>query len=108
GIAGTGARGAESIIKGQMTVTAAHAAGAGVIINGVEVYDTSDNSHSFTGINVTSGADITVTDSVFYSPVANASNTTADRGIQLPTGASGPIDLDHNLCTGDRPGPFAT
>ena len=88
GTSGTGVRGAESIIRGQMTVTAAHSQRAHVTINGVEIYNTSDNSHPFIGINVTSGADVTVTNSVFFSPVPNGNvNGTGDMAILLPTAA---------------------
>ena len=108
GTSGTGVRGAESIIRGQMTVTAAHSASAHVTINGVEIYNTSDNSHAFVGINVTSGADVTVSNSVFFSPVQNGSNATADRAIQLTTGATGVVNVDHNLFTGAAHNAFST
>ncbi|MBR0850306.1 cadherin-like domain-containing protein [Bradyrhizobium diazoefficiens] len=107
GIAGTGTRGAESVIRGQMTVTAAHSLTDKVIINGVEIYNTSDAAHAFTGINVTSGADVTVTDTVFFSPSAGQ-NGVNDRGIQLTTGATGTIQIDHNLFTSSVHNAFST
>ena len=109
GTAGTGARGAESVIMGQMTVSAAASAAAHVIINGVEIYNTSDTAHPFVGINVTSATDVTVTNSVFFSPVPNGNNTgTPDRAIQLTTGATGTVDIDHNLFTGASHAAFST
>ena len=107
GTAGTGAHGAESVIMGQMTVTAVHSASAHVVINGVEIYNTSDAAHAFTGINVTSGADVTVTNSLFFSPSAGQ-NGVNDRGIQLTTGATGTIDVDHNLFTSSVHNEFST
>jgi Ca2+-binding RTX toxin-like protein len=100
GAVGTGSRGAESVIRGQVTVSAAHSATNHITVNGVEVYNTSDNSHPFVGIQVNSAADVTVTNSVFFSPVINGSNTVLDRAILLTTAATGTINVDHNLFTG--------
>jgi Ca2+-binding RTX toxin-like protein len=100
GTPGADPRGAESIIRGQITVSAAHSATNRVTINGVEVYNTSDNTHPFVGIQVNSAADLTVTDSVFFSPVINGSNTIVDRAILLTTAATGTVNVDHNLFTG--------
>ena len=63
-------RGAESIIRGQMTVSAAHSATAHVTINGVEIYNTSDNATRSSASTSPRRADVTVSNSVFYSPVA--------------------------------------
>ena len=73
GTAGASARGAESVIRGQVTVSAAHSATNHITVNGIEVYNTSDNAHPFVGIQVNSAADIAITNSVFYSPVPNGS-----------------------------------
>jgi Ca2+-binding RTX toxin-like protein len=100
GTAGTGSRGAESVIRGQVTVSAAHSATNHVTVNGVEVYNTSDNTHPFVGIQVNTAADVTVTNSVFYSPVINGSNSIVDRAVLLTTAATGIITIDHNLFTG--------
>ncbi|MEA2874670.1 MAG: hypothetical protein QOH67_4998, partial [Hyphomicrobiales bacterium] len=97
---GTGSRSAESIVAGQVSVTAAHSATQKVTVDGVEIFNTSSNSASFTGIQVNSGADIAIKNSVFFSAVPNASNTTPDRAILLTTGATGTIAIDHNLFTG--------
>ena len=100
GTVGTGSRGAESVIRGQVTVSAAHSATNHVTVNGIEVYNTSDNAHPFVGIQVNSAADVTVTNSVFFSPGPNASNVVLDRAILLTTTATGTIHVDHNLFTG--------
>jgi len=97
-----GSRVAESVIAGQVSVTAAHSATNKVTIDGVEIFNTSSNSVSFTGIQVSSGADVSIKNSIFFSPIPNANNApgTADRAIMLTTGASGTIAIDHNLFTG--------
>jgi VCBS repeat-containing protein len=108
GTAGAGLRVAESVIRGQMTVTAAHSASNLVTINGVEVYNTSDNTQPFVGIQVNSAADVTITNSMFFSPVPNGSSSFLDRAILLPTSASGTIHVDNNLFTGASHSAFST
>jgi len=106
GDSASGARGAESVIRGQVTVSAAHSATDKVVIDGVKIYNTSDNTTSFTGITVGSAADVEIKNSIFYSPVPNANNApgTADRAIMLDTGATGTILIEDNRFTG---GPLA-
>ncbi len=108
GASGTGARSPESSIHGQVTVSAAHSSANQVTLDGVQIYNTSDSAHPFVGLQVNSAADITITNSVFYSPVANGSSTVLDRAILLPTNATGTIDIDHNLFTGASQGAFST
>jgi large repetitive protein len=102
GTAGTAAlRGAESVIRGQVTVSAAHSATNHVTVNGVEIYNTSDNATQFIGVNVTSGADVTLTNSVFYTPIVNANFVgIGDAAIFLGTAAQGAISVTDNLITG--------
>jgi trimeric autotransporter adhesin len=102
GIDGTGARGSETIIKGTTTVTAA----GPVTIDGVEVFNTSSASGQFIGVSVHTAGDVTIENSVFFSPVANGSNE--DRAINLDTSAQGHIVIANNLITGDATGKFST
>ena len=102
GIAGTGARDSETIIKGTTTVTAA----GPVTIDGVEVFNTSSAGSQFIGVSVHTAGDVTIENSVFFSPVANGSNE--DRAINLDTTAQGHIVIANNLITGDATGKFST
>jgi VCBS repeat-containing protein len=98
GIAGSAARGEETVVKGQITVTAA------ATIDGVQIFNTSDNSAGFTGVRVIGNVDATVTNSVFYSPVVNGNNE--DRAIYLATDATGNVTISDNLFTGAAPGKY--
>jgi hypothetical protein len=102
GIAGTGARSSETIIMGTTTVTAA----GPVTIDGVEVFNTSNSGTQFIGVNVHTASDVTIENSVFFSPAANGSNE--DRAINLDTTAQGHIVIANNLITGDATGQFST
>jgi hypothetical protein len=106
GDSANGARGAESVIRGTVMVTAAHSATEKVVIDGVKIFNTSDNVTSFFGIQVSSGADVEIKNSIFTSPIPNANNAagTADRAIMLDTGATGTLLITDNLFTG---GPLA-
>ena len=101
GTAGTGGRAQESSIHGQVTVSAAHSATDKVAINGVQIYNTSDNATQFTGVRVNSAADVTITNSVFYTPIVNANFVgIGDAAIFLGTAAQGAISVTDNLVTG--------
>ena len=102
GTAGPGVRGAETIIQGTTTITASGA----VTIDGVEVFNTSDNGTQFVGVRVSTSAEVTITNSVFFSPVANGSND--DRAILLDTTATGHVVIADNLITGDASGKYST
>ena len=70
------------IIQGTTTVSAI----GPVTIDGIKVLNTSDNGTQFVGIKVSTGAPVTITNSVFFSPVANG-NDLDDRAILLDTTA---------------------
>ena len=102
GIAGTATRGAETIIQGTTTVSAI----GPVTIDGIKVLNTSNSGTQFIGVSVHTAADVTIENSVFFSPVANGSNE--DRAINLDTTAQGHIVIANNLITGDATGKFST
>jgi RTX calcium-binding nonapeptide repeat (4 copies) len=103
GIAGTGARDSETIIKGTTTVTATTGP---VRIDGVEIFNISNAGTQFIGVSVHTASDVTIENSIFFSPVANGSND--DRAISLDTAAQGHIVIANNLVTGDATGQFST
>lgn len=73
------ARTSESVIEGEITVTATSGS---VVIDGIEISNTTDSSTAFYGVTVSGGADVTVENSIFSSTGANAPNdVNADRGF---------------------------
>jgi len=103
GVAGTGTRGGETIIQGQTLVTAR------ATIDGVEVLNTSANGTTFNGVQVNGGNDVTVRNSLFFSPAANgATGAGEDKAIYLTASASGQITLADNLITGASESKFST
>ena len=60
----------------------------------------------FIGVSVHTAADVTIENSVFFSPVPNGTNE--DRAINLDTTAQGHIVIANNLVTGDATGQFST
>jgi hypothetical protein len=97
GQSGAGTRQAEAEIRGQIVVL------ANVVIDGVMVYNSSDNSAAFDGIRVNGAFDVTIKNSVFFSPVVNGAN---DRAIYLPAAATGNVTITDNLFTGAATGKF--
>ena len=75
-------------------------------IDGVEVINTSNAGTQFIGVSVHTASDVTIENSIFFSPVANGSNE--DRAISLDTTAQGHIVIANNLVTGDATGQFST
>lgn len=98
GTAGSATRLGESVIKGQITVL------DHVTIDGVQVFNTSDNNTAFNGVRVDGAFDVTITNSVFFSPVVNGNNE--DRAIFLPAAAAGDVVITDNLFTGAATGKF--
>lgn len=94
-VAGTGVRGAETIISDQATVS------AGATINGVEVLNTSNNATQFIGVRVTGSADVTVTNTLFFSTGVNGA--AEDGAVYLDTSTSGTIAFTNNYVTVRRP-----
>ncbi|MDB5432933.1 MAG: type secretion C-terminal target domain, partial [Caulobacter sp.] len=92
GVDGAGVRGAESVISGAVTVSAA------ATLDGVEILNTSNNSTQFFGVRITGAHDVTVENSVFYSTGPNGNSE--DRGISLDTSATGHVTISDNLFTG--------
>ena len=99
GVDGALHAGAESIIVGTLTVTLASGA---VVIDGVQINNTSDNLTQFKGVVVTSGANVTIENSRFWSTGPNGNN--GDRGIELQSGATGTIVIDDNFFGGVQGG----
>ena len=95
GVDGALRAGPESVIEGTSTITLASGA---VVIDGVQINNTSGNTTQFKGIVVTSGADVTIENSRFWSTGPNGNN--ADRGIELQSGATGTILIDDNFFGG--------
>jgi hypothetical protein len=104
GIDGSGSRGLETIIEGKVTVTAASGA---VILDGVEVLNTSDNATNFNGLTVSGGADVTIVHSVFASSGENGASGPGDRAIYLNTGATGHIVISGNAFGGAASGLYS-
>lgn len=96
GIAGTGMRGAEAVITGPVTVTAAS---GNVTISGVEFRYTGAVNTLGVMANVTSGANVTIEDSRFFTETAQG-GAGSGRAIQLTTGATGQITIDDNFFGG--------
>ncbi len=100
GIDGTGARGPESIVNGQVTVTAA--AGS-VVVDGLYVQNSSSNAVHQDGIAVTGAADVTVENSVIHSTGPNGNTGVGpwgDVALYVGTGATGHVTLDNTLIDG--------
>lgn len=110
GIDGHGVRGAETVIDGTLTVTAAS---GNLVIDGVEVINNSTNAVHQDGITVTGAANVTIENSHLYTPGVNANfaplnnNGWGDVAIYLATGATGTIVVDHNLIDGGGSGGFS-
>ena len=107
GIDGTGARGAESVVNGQITVTAASGS---VMIDGLYVQNSSSNAVHQDGIAVTGAADVTVENSIIHSTGPNGStavSTWGDTALYVGTGATGHITLDNTLIDGAGTNSFA-
>ena len=105
GVDGTATRSAESYIIGQITVT------AGVVIDGVEIVNTTDNTHPFVGVKIqNTSADVTIENSIFYSngPNANTPAGSDDRAISMDTTASGHVTITGNVITGASTDDFST
>ncbi|MEA2879412.1 MAG: large repetitive protein [Hyphomicrobiales bacterium] len=101
GTAGMGSRSAESIIEGQLFVT------AGATIDGIEVHNTTNNSTQFIGVRIqNTAADVTVKNSLFYSTGPNGS--AEDRAINMDTTVSGHVTIANNLITGDQTTSFGS
>ena len=97
GVDGALRAGPESVIEGTSTIALASGA---VVIDGVQINNTSGNTTQFKGIVVTSGADVTIENSRFWSTGPNGNN--ADRGIELQSGATGTILIGDNFFGGVR------
>ncbi|MBI2227382.1 MAG: hypothetical protein HYU44_21115, partial [Betaproteobacteria bacterium] len=103
GIAGTEARGAESIVQGSALIT------AGATLDGLRILDTTNNTTAFSGVQVgTTAADVTIVNTVFASTGANGSSTAADRAIYITTGATGHVTIADNLFTGASAAKYST
>ena len=100
GVAGTDVRGAESVLTGTITVTAASGL---VTFDGLKFLNTSNNSTAHHGIDIQAAADVTITDSVFSSDQANGNNVGAwgDVAVYVGTSASGAVRVTDNLFTTD-------
>ncbi|MBC2775834.1 hypothetical protein H6M51_23515, partial [Rhizobium sp. AQ_MP] len=106
GVAGSDEeRGGETTIDG--TVTVSTAVGS-VVIDGVEVRNSSNNATPFNGLTVTGAANLSLMNSVFASASANGSDT--DRAIYLTTAAIGAIVIQNNAFGGSfaEPGKYGT
>ena len=103
GTAGTGVRSAESVLEGEITVTAATGT---VVINGVEISNTSGPATQFDGVTVDGGANVTVENSVFDATSTGAAN--GDRGIYLTLNATGDVSITQNLFGGAANGHYNT
>ena len=94
--AGTG----ETIINGSSTVS------AGATLDGLRIENHSASGTQFIGVRISTSADVTVENSVFYSVGPNG--TAEDRAISLDTSATGHVTIDGNLITGDSSGKYST
>ncbi|MFC4228125.1 VCBS domain-containing protein, partial [Hoeflea alexandrii] len=103
GTAGNGARGAESVLEGEITVTAATGT---VVINGVEISNTSGPGAQFDGVTVDGGANVTVENSVFDATSTGGAN--GDRGIYLTVNATGEVSITQNAFGGAANGHYNT
>ncbi|WP_171015847.1 FG-GAP repeat protein [Devosia sp. FKR38] len=97
GVGGAGSRGAESVIDGKVTISAAGA----VVVDGVKLLHDQTGSYSL-GMT-TSGH--TVTNSVFESTVYGGA-TNVDRAIFVGPMASGTITITDNLITAGDNQPY--
>ncbi|WP_374944747.1 tandem-95 repeat protein, partial [Sphingomonas sp.] len=96
GNTGAVGRGAESVLAGQLTIT------ADVTIDGVEILNGSGTAAGFVGITVQGAADVTVRNSLFYSTAGVGSSV--DRAILLATAATGDVVIANNAFTGAQQG----
>ncbi len=106
GVAGSDEeRGGETTINGTITVSTAVGS---VVIDGVEVRNSSNNATPFNGLTVTGAANVALMNSVFASTSANGSDT--DRAIYLTTAAIGAIVIQDNAFGGSfaEPGKYGT
>ncbi|GAB5460378.1 VCBS domain-containing protein [Hoeflea alexandrii] len=103
GTAGNGARGAESVLEGEIIVTAATGT---VVINGVEISNTSGPGAQFDGVTVDGGANVTIENSVFDATSTGGAN--GDRGIYLTVNATGEVSITQNAFGGAANGHYNT
>ncbi|MEM5474120.1 VCBS domain-containing protein [Hoeflea sp. AS60] len=103
GTAGNGVRSAETVIEGEITVTATTGT---VVINGVEISNTSGPAAQFDGVTVDGGADVTIENSVFHATSTGVAN--GDRGIYLTVNATGAVSITMNSFGGAGGGHYNT
>ncbi|MDF1606549.1 VCBS domain-containing protein, partial [Hoeflea sp. YIM 152468] len=103
GIAGSGARSAEALIQGEITVTATIGT---VVIDGLEISNPSGPVAQFDGVTVDGGADVSIENSVFTATSTGAAN--GDRGIHLTVNAAGAISISNNAFGGAATGHYNT
>ncbi len=112
GIDASGARGAETVIDGTITVTAAT---GDVVIDGLKVVNNSSNATQQDGIDIAGTANVTIENTHFYTSSGNANFTPStshaynwgDVAIYVGTPATGHITIDHNLIDGGGTGGFS-
>ena len=110
GISATGTRVAETVIDGQITVTAAS---GNVVIDGLDVVNNSANTLQQDGIDINGGANVTVENTILHTTYGNAnftptnSNGWGDVAIYINSAATGHILIDHNLIDGGGSGGFS-
>jgi VCBS repeat-containing protein len=113
GVTGTGtnavngnavvARGAESVLTGEIDVTATTGT---VTFNGVEFRNPTDNTAAHEAVTIDGAGNVTVANSRFTSPLANGSDTVStwgDVAVYVDTGATGAVTVTDNLFTGSAP-----
>ncbi|SSW89296.1 T1SS-143 domain-containing protein, partial [Rhodopseudomonas pentothenatexigens] len=101
GVDGDRSRGAETVIQGTITVTEAT---NDVVIDGLELLNTSGNTTAFNGLSVTAGADVTIAHNRF---VSSGQNGVGDRAVMLTTQATGDIIIDGNAFGGAATGKYS-
>ena len=107
GVAASSSRTGESIINGQITVSAAS---GNVVIDGLYVLNSSDNNTHQDGVAITGAANVTVENTVIHSAGTNANfgvGEWGDVGVYLGVGVTGHVTIDHDLIDGGGTNSFS-
>ena len=103
-VAGTGTRGAESVLTGHWTVNA----GGPVTINGVEFLNNTPYATGIDDTRLTIASSATVTDSVFYNTRPGGDKPISDIAIHVATtAATDTVSIAGNLITGASTGKYS-
>ncbi|MGJ8569716.1 MAG: tandem-95 repeat protein [Hoeflea sp.] len=103
GTAGSGARSTEAVIQGEITISATTGT---VVIDGVEISNTSGPGAQFDGVIVDGAANVTIENSVFHATSTGGAN--GDRGVYLTVNATGTVAITDNDFGGAANGHYNT